>query len=77
MICFPNAKINLGLNIIDKREDGFHSIETIMMPIPLRDVLEYKESSDFSIKVYNSSTSSYEGAVLKTNDADSLTPNIL
>mgnify|MGYP002639675971 CR=1 FL=1 len=55
MICFPNAKINLGLNIVEKRIDGFHNIETIMLPIPLRDVLEFRESKDFKINVYNSS----------------------
>ena len=40
MIVFPNCKINLGLNIIRKREDGFHDLETIFLPIPLTDVLE-------------------------------------
>jgi 4-diphosphocytidyl-2-C-methyl-D-erythritol kinase len=40
MICFPNAKINLGLNIIEKRADGFHNIETVFYPIPLVDILE-------------------------------------
>ena len=29
MICFPNAKINLGLHIVSKRSDGYHDIETI------------------------------------------------
>lgn len=40
MIAFPNAKINLGLNIINKRKDGYHNIETVFYPIPLHDVLE-------------------------------------
>lgn len=40
MIAFPNAKINLGLNIINKRPDGYHNIETVFYPIPLHDVLE-------------------------------------
>ena len=40
MIVFPNCKINLGLNIIRKREDGFHDLETIFLPIPFTDVLE-------------------------------------
>ena len=40
MICFPNAKINLGLNIVSKRPDGYHNIETIFYPIPLKDALE-------------------------------------
>ena len=40
MICFPNAKINLGLNITEKRTDGFHNIETIFYPIGWSDALE-------------------------------------
>lgn len=40
MINFPNAKINLGLNIVAKRSDGYHDIETCMVPIPLFDALE-------------------------------------
>jgi 4-diphosphocytidyl-2-C-methyl-D-erythritol kinase len=52
MICFPNAKINLGLNVVERRTDGFHNIETIMYPIPLYDVLEFKEANNFSIDMY-------------------------
>ncbi|MCD7976297.1 MAG: 4-(cytidine 5'-diphospho)-2-C-methyl-D-erythritol kinase [Tannerellaceae bacterium] len=40
MICFPNAKINLGLNVVSKRPDGYHNIETVFYPIPVRDALE-------------------------------------
>ncbi|MDH6533731.1 4-(cytidine 5'-diphospho)-2-C-methyl-D-erythritol kinase [Parabacteroides sp. 52] len=40
MICFPNAKINLGLNIVSKRPDGYHNIETIFYPVPVKDALE-------------------------------------
>jgi 4-diphosphocytidyl-2-C-methyl-D-erythritol kinase len=40
MILFPNAKINLGLNITEKRSDGYHNLETVFYPIPLEDVLE-------------------------------------
>lgn len=40
MICFPNAKINLGLNIVSRRNDGFHNLETIFYPINLKDGLE-------------------------------------
>ncbi|MBL0049159.1 MAG: 4-(cytidine 5'-diphospho)-2-C-methyl-D-erythritol kinase [Bacteroidetes bacterium] len=43
MIVFPNAKINLGLNIVEKRSDGFHNIETVFYPIGLSDVLEVLE----------------------------------
>jgi len=40
MICFPNAKINLGLHIISRREDGYHNIETVFYPIGLKEALE-------------------------------------
>lgn len=40
MISFPNAKINLGLNVVAKRKDGYHDLETIFVPIDLKDVLE-------------------------------------
>jgi 4-diphosphocytidyl-2-C-methyl-D-erythritol kinase len=40
MICFPNAKINLGLNIVSKRPDGYHNLETVFYPVPLCDALE-------------------------------------
>jgi 4-diphosphocytidyl-2-C-methyl-D-erythritol kinase len=40
MISFPHAKINLGLIIQAKRPDGFHNLETIFYPLPIRDVLE-------------------------------------
>ena len=42
MICFPNAKINLGLYVTEKRPDGYHNLETVFLPIPLQDVLEIK-----------------------------------
>jgi 4-diphosphocytidyl-2-C-methyl-D-erythritol kinase len=40
MIAFPPCKINLGLNILSKRQDGFHNIETCFYPIPWTDILE-------------------------------------
>jgi 4-diphosphocytidyl-2-C-methyl-D-erythritol kinase len=42
MICFPNAKINLGLYVTEKRPDGYHNLETVFLPVPLQDVLEIK-----------------------------------
>jgi 4-diphosphocytidyl-2-C-methyl-D-erythritol kinase len=48
MICFPNAKINLGLHISAKRQDGYHNIETVFYPVPLRDALEAVHASETS-----------------------------
>lgn len=48
MTVFPCAKINLGLNVVAKRDDGYHSLETIFYPIPLFDALEvHKMDHDF------------------------------
>lgn len=47
MILFPPAKINLGLHILRKREDGYHEIETCMLPIPFVDILEITPSMQF------------------------------
>jgi 4-diphosphocytidyl-2-C-methyl-D-erythritol kinase len=40
VIVYPNAKINLGLHILRKRDDGYHDIETAFYPVGLRDILE-------------------------------------
>lgn len=40
MVVFPNCKINLGLNILNKRKDGFHAIETVFYPVHFTDALE-------------------------------------
>ena len=49
MISFPNAKINLGLYVTSKRDDGFHNIESIFIPVALSDVLEIVPSPDKEI----------------------------
>ena len=46
MITYPNAKINLGLNIVEKRPDGYHNLETIFYPINLQDALEVTKLDD-------------------------------
>lgn len=46
MVLFPNAKINLGLHVTQKRPDGFHNIETVFYPVPLCDVLELVVARD-------------------------------
>lgn len=48
MLCFPNAKINWGLNIVNKRPDGYHNIETIFYPIPVVDALEITHAETLS-----------------------------
>lgn len=52
MITFPNAKINLGLNIVSKREDGYHNIESCFYPIPWHDSLEVIEAASFAFHSY-------------------------
>lgn len=47
MIIFPNCKINLGLNILHKRSDGFHDLETVFYPLPFYDVLEVIHTHHF------------------------------
>jgi 4-diphosphocytidyl-2-C-methyl-D-erythritol kinase len=54
MIVFPHAKINLGLNVVEKRKDGFHNIETLFYPIQFADVLEFIESPDGHMNFENS-----------------------
>jgi 4-diphosphocytidyl-2-C-methyl-D-erythritol kinase len=46
MVTFPNCKINLGLNILQKRKDGFHDIETVFFPLPFTDILEIVSSDN-------------------------------
>lgn len=48
MIVFPAAKINLGLNVVRLRPDGYHEIESVLVPIPLHDVLEVVRAEDLS-----------------------------
>lgn len=40
MVVFPCCKINLGLNVVSRRPDGYHNLETVFYPIPLHDNLE-------------------------------------
>src|SRR5689334_7669119 len=48
MISFPNAKINIGLQVTGKRPDGFHDLQTIFYPVAITDALEIVEASVFS-----------------------------
>ena len=60
MITFPIAKINLGLNVVERRPDGYHNLETVFYPVPIKDALEltpmdpqFPSPTDCDIKVTN------------------------
>jgi 4-diphosphocytidyl-2-C-methyl-D-erythritol kinase len=49
MLRFPNAKINIGLFITEKRTDGYHNLETVFYPVPVKDGLEIMEATETSM----------------------------
>jgi 4-diphosphocytidyl-2-C-methyl-D-erythritol kinase len=51
MVVFPHCKINLGLQVLSKRPDGYHTIETCFYPVPWTDILEIIPSETFSFSV--------------------------
>ena len=60
MITFPIAKINLGLNVVERRPDGYHNLETVFYPVAIKDALEvqvmdaqFPSPYDCDIKVTN------------------------
>ena len=69
MVVFPNAKINIGLNIIGKRNDGFHDLETIFYPVQVKDALEIitSENGTYQSVIFTSS-----GNNINVSDADNL-----
>lgn len=64
MICFPNAKINIGLDVLKKRKDNYHDLETLFYPIQLCDILEINYSEEFHFN--------QTGILLDSNDEDNL-----
>jgi 4-diphosphocytidyl-2-C-methyl-D-erythritol kinase len=50
MVSFPPCKINLGLNIISKRPDGYHNLETLFYPVPWTDILEIIPATSLSFQ---------------------------
>lgn len=48
MVAFPHCKINLGLHVISKRDDGYHNIETCFYPVPWTDILEIIPAKEFA-----------------------------
>ena len=58
MIVYPHSKINIGLNVVERRPDGYHNLETVFYPIMLQDALEIhayetsgEEGKDYMLKV--------------------------
>lgn len=51
MVSFPPCKINLGLQVIEKRPDGYHNLETCFYPVPWTDILEIVPAKQFSFQV--------------------------
>lgn len=49
MVSFPNAKVNLGLHVLNKRADGYHNIESCFLPVSWCDILEVIESDDLKM----------------------------
>ena len=65
MVLFPNCKINLGLNIVNKRNDGYHEIETVFYPVELKDAVEAVLCIDTELNtdiVFNSTGLEISGA---------------
>lgn len=60
MMRFPIAKVNLGLNVVERRPDGYHNLQTVFYPVPIKDALEvfpmeedFPSEVDCDIKVTN------------------------
>lgn len=60
MMRFPIAKVNLGLNVVECRPDGYHNLQTVFYPVPIKDALEvfpmeedFPSEVDCDIKVTN------------------------
>lgn len=64
MVAFPPCKINLGLNVVRKRSDGYHDIETCFYPVAWTDILEIIPSDEFEFAV--------SGDVIPGNSDDNL-----
>jgi len=50
MLIFPNAKINIGLNVLNRRDDGYHNLETIFYPVNIKDALEIVVADELSFE---------------------------
>lgn len=68
MLAFPNCKINLGLHILNKREDGFHNLETVFYPLAFKDALELVPAANATTRVEFTGT----GIIIDGDAADNL-----
>ena len=68
MLVFPNCKINLGLHILNKREDGFHNLETVFYPVTFKDALELIPNTNNDSAIEFTQT----GLAVDGNTADNL-----
>ncbi len=76
MVLFPNCKINIGLNITSKRNDGYHNIQTIFFPVHWYDVLEVIENPNQKSSDNNNKTASFQlqvsGIAVPGNASDNI-----
>ena len=70
MVVFPNCKINLGLQILSKRADGFHNLSTVFYPVLLHDALEIIRSNEPSPA--NNILFSHSGFQIDGNESNNL-----
>lgn len=68
MIAFPPCKINLGLNVVRKRSDGYHDIETCFYPVPWTDILEVIPSDKFEFTMSGNSIPGNDNLCVKAYD---------
>ena len=66
MIVYPNAKINLGLNILRKRPDGYHDISSVFYPVhECTDILEIVRSNEFNLTITGIDISEHNNSCVK------------
>ena len=72
MVVFTNAKINIGLNIIEKRNDGFHNIQSVFYPIKLKDILEIVKIEDENSEKTNNYVYNNTGIIIESPEPENL-----
>ena len=60
MINFPIAKINLGLNVVEKRPDGYHNLQTVFYPVPIKDVSTQAYDTNYYLYVRGTNANNYK-----------------